>query len=81
VLVRLATEIDSRGLMTRVSCLEAVLAGDWVSLAITTTRKVPSVAGVPLIEPAVLMRSPAGRPLAVQVYGALPPVALTVAPW
>src|SRR5258708_26118432 len=34
--------------------------------------------GVPVITPAALIESPAGKPVAVKVYGAVPPLALTV---
>jgi hypothetical protein len=33
--------------------------------------------GVPVITPAELMDNPAGKPLALKVYGVVPPVAVT----
>src|SRR5260370_18453501 len=38
----------------------------------------PGPLGVPVITPAALIESPAGKPVAVKVYGAVPPVALPV---
>jgi hypothetical protein len=80
-LVTLLTEIvGGGGLMTRVSCREAG-AGVWLSCTIATTMKVPDSVGVPLMAPvAGLMLSPAGRLVALHVYGGSPPVAATVAP-
>ena len=39
---------------------------------------VPSAVGVPEIAPEELMLRPAGRPVADQVYGAVPPLTLIV---
>jgi len=36
---------------------------------------VPAAVGVPEMAPVELMLRPAGRPVAVQVYGAVPPLA------
>ena len=47
------------------------------SVAVMTAVKEPAAVGVPVMEPPALMESPAGRPVAVKVYGAVPPVALT----
>src|SRR4051794_32681814 len=49
--------------------------------SVTVTVMVPELAapGVPEITPAADMFTPAGRPLAVQVYGAVPPAAVTEA--
>jgi hypothetical protein len=63
------------GLMTRLSVAEA----DVPALAVTTTAKVPDAPGVPVIAPAELIDSPAGRPVAVHVAVPVPPVAATVA--
>jgi hypothetical protein len=50
------------------------------SVTVTTTLEaVPAADGVPLITPAEDMVRPAGKPVAVNVYGAVPPVAVTVA--
>jgi len=50
------------------------------SVAVTVTLKVPPAVGVPLKTPvAALIERPAGRPLAAQVYGPVPPAACTVA--
>src|SRR5215471_4971419 len=81
VLPRLCTiTFTGAGLMTTVNCLDAVLASDWLSLAVTMAMNVPDAVGVPLMVPSLLMASPVGRPLAVHSYGGLPPVALTLAP-
>src|ERR1700722_8360632 len=45
----------------------AVPAAPVASLAVTTTLDEPAVVGVPVIRPAELMESPAGRPVAVKV--------------
>ena len=50
-----------------------------VSLAVAVTVTVAAVVGVPEITPVVALRvSPAGRPVADQVYGPVPPVAARV---
>jgi hypothetical protein len=60
------TEAVSRGwLMTRVTSVDAVLADDSLSDAITTTMNVPDSVGVPLTAPDGLMLSPLGSPLAL----------------
>ncbi len=48
-------------------------------MTVTLTVLVPAAVGVPLITPAVLIVRPAGRPVAVQVYGDVPPLAASVA--
>ena len=46
------------------------------SFAVAVVEYVPAVVGVPEIRPVeALMLNPAGRPVAVQVYGAVPPLA------
>lgn len=59
--------------------IERALVAVALTLSLTWTVKllVPAVVGVPVITPAVLMVSPAGRVPAVldQVYGVVPPVA------
>ena len=53
------------GTITKDKVLVTVCAvGTVVSVAVTTTEKVPVTVGVPLIAPAALMVSPAGRPVA-----------------
>ena len=53
---------------------------DWgdasVSVTVTVTRNLPSVVGVPLITPPLKL-SPGGRPVADQLYGPLPPEAVS----
>lgn len=44
----------------------------------TVTPLVPAVFGVPLMTPAAEIVSPAGRPVAENVYGVAPPLAVTV---
>jgi hypothetical protein len=44
------------------------------SVAVTDTWNVPAVVGVPLKVPVVESVNPGGRPVAVKVYGPLPPV-------
>lgn len=63
------------GLMTRLS----VAVADVPAFAVRATEKVPDAVGVPLIAPAELIESPAGRPVAVHVAVPVPPVAATVA--
>src|SRR4051812_38183931 len=48
------------------------------SVAVTVTVAVPASAGVPVSTPAADSVRPAGRPVAVQVYGVAPPVATRV---
>ncbi len=55
-------------------------AGAVESVTVIDTVLVPAVVGVPLIAPVdASMVNPAGRPVADQVYGVVPPLALTVA--
>jgi hypothetical protein len=55
------------------------LVGLVESVTVTFTVLVPAAVGVPPIAPvAVLSVTPAGKPVADQVYGALPPVAASV---
>ena len=50
------------------------------SVTVTFTVLDPAVVGFPVIVPEFgSMANPAGRPLAVQVYGLVPPLAATVA--
>ena len=63
------------GLMTRLS----VAVADVPAVAVKATEKVPDALGVPVIAPAELIESPAGRPVAVHVAVPVPPVAATVA--
>ena len=48
------------------------------SVAVAVIDEVPTPVGVPEMTPPLLMVRPSGRPVAAQVYGALPPVAVTV---
>jgi hypothetical protein len=75
VLVGVGVGVAAGALMTRLSVAEA----DVPAVAVTTTAKVPDAAGVPVIAPAELIESPAGRPVAVHVAVPVPPVAATVA--
>jgi hypothetical protein len=52
----------------------------FASLTCTVKLEVPAVVGVPVIAPAVLRLNPAGRAPTVvdQVYGVVPPVAVSV---
>ena len=55
---------------------------DWpeLSLTVTATVPLPAVVGVPLITPLEAFKlRPSGRPVAVHVYGVLPPEAVKVA--
>src|SRR5438876_367026 len=56
----------------------AVSAGESASVTVGTTVKSPPTVGVPEITPVESTLSPAGRPVAVQVYGGVPPVAWRV---
>src|SRR5689334_9480487 len=54
---------------------------EWLaeSVAVTVTDDVAAVVGVPLMRPdELLIDRPAGRPVADQVYGVVPPDAVTV---
>src|SRR5690348_4979614 len=48
------------------------------SVAVTVTDDVPAAVGVPEMTPEPEISRPAGRPLAVQAYGVVPPLALRV---
>ena len=48
------------------------------SVALTVTDDVPAVVGVPETTPAADIARLAGRPVAVHLYGAVPPVAVRV---
>jgi hypothetical protein len=53
--------------------------GEDVSVSVTPKEKDPAVVGVPLIAPVEFSVRPAGRPLvATQMYGAVPPVAVSL---
>ncbi len=55
-------------------------AGNVASVTVTVTVLVPAAVGVPLICPVLaLIAKPAGRPVALHVYGCVPPVAATAA--
>src|SRR5260370_39438702 len=60
---RLAVAVRWVGLVESVTVMAAVL--------------VPPALGVPVITPAVLIESPAGKPVAVKVKGATPPLSRT----
>ena len=50
-----------------------------LSVTVTTGEKLPSAAGVPVMIPVALsIDSPEGRPVALHLYGAVPPAAVTV---
>jgi hypothetical protein len=54
--------------------------GDELSFTVMETFEVPALVGVPLITPVELFRlRPPGKPVALHVYGVLPPVAAKVA--
>ena len=59
--------------------VNVVVAGSrFASVTVMVTEPVPIVLGVPVITPVVgLMDRPVGRPVADQVYGAVPPAAVT----
>ena len=50
-----------------------------VSVTVMVGVLLPAAVGVPVMTPAALMDRPAGRLVAVKVYGGVPPVAVTVA--
>ncbi len=69
-------------LTVRLRVAVAVCWGRLASCTLTTTDAVPTAlcAGVPVIVPeVVLIERPLGSPVALKVYGAVPPVAATVA--
>lgn len=49
------------------------------SVTVTVSVKLPATLGVPVIWPVGLRASPAGNPVAVKVYGVVPPIAANVA--
>ena len=65
VIDRFAVAVTCVGLVESVTVIWAVL--------------LPAALGVPVIAPAALIDSPAGNPVALNVYPGLPPVAATVA--
>src|SRR3954468_20187850 len=65
-----AAQPEPTGLTTQENVAEAVLAA--ASVAVAVTEYVAAVVGVPEIRPEELIDRPAGRPVAVQVYGAVP---------
>src|SRR5882724_7155541 len=60
--------------LDKVHVNDVELVALWVSRAVAVTVYVPCVVGVPLIWPALLEVSPAGRPLMVQTHGGKPPL-------
>ena len=68
----------SWALIVRVKLCDLVRAGVELSVTVAATLKVPLAVGVPVIAPLLLIDSPAGRPVAVKVRGAVPPLARTV---
>jgi hypothetical protein len=52
--------------------------GEVESVTVTVTEKMPPAAGVPLITPADEIDKGDGSPVALQVRGALPPLAVSV---
>src|SRR5579885_147983 len=58
----------------------ALICGFVESFTVMVAVLLPAIVGVPLMTPVVaLMVKPAGNPVADQLYGVVPPVALTVA--
>ena len=51
----------------------------FASFTISDGVCVPAAVGVPVIVPLPLIERPAGKPVADQMYGAVPPVAVSVA--
>ena len=49
------------------------------SFTLALTVNVPAAVGVPLMVPAAVAVTPAGRPVTVQVYGGTPPDAVRLA--
>jgi hypothetical protein len=69
---------NAGALTTRVNEAVAVSAGVELSVTFRETLAVPAAVGVPVIvEPLTL--NPAGRPVALKMYGAVPPLAVSVA--
>jgi hypothetical protein len=63
-------EIDRDSVVVAESC------GDELSFTVMERFEVPALVGVPLITPVELFRlRPPGRPVALHVYGAVPPEA------
>jgi hypothetical protein len=75
------TVITGLTVITMENVFFAVWTGGPASVTVTTTLLlVPADVGVPLITPVVaFMVSPFGSPVADQLYGVVPPLALTVA--
>ena len=53
----------------------AVCCGVDESVTVSVTLKLPDAVGVPLRVPALFTPRPAGNPVALQLYGAVPPSA------
>ena len=69
---------DTPGLIVMDALAVALRGGADESVTMRITGLGPAAVGVPVIWPAALIASPAGRPVAVKVYGAVPPLAVTV---
>jgi hypothetical protein len=75
----MAVTTESPGPMTSVNCFDTVkCVGAVESVTLTPTVLVEGAVGLPLITPALLILKPVGSPDAVQVYGAVPPLAVSV---
>ena len=74
-----AVSSESPGPITNVNRFDTVkCVGAVESVTLTSTVLVEGDAGLPLITPALLMLKPVGSPDADQVYGAVPPLAVSV---
>lgn len=73
--------IARAGLMVKVKLAVAVSFGlvESVTVSVTVEVPVPETVGIPVIWPVALRERPAGSPVAVNVYGVVPPVAVTAA--
>ena len=72
--------IDSDALMAIVRLAVALRCVGLVeSVTVICTVLDPTALGVPVMAPAALIESPAGRPVALKLYPGVPPVALTEA--
>ena len=63
---------------TRVNDAVAVSAGLELSVTVRDTLEVPAAVGVPVMDWPVTL-NPAGNPVAVHAYGAVPPLAVSAA--
>jgi hypothetical protein len=73
------TTVSGRTWTVRENVRDTLTTGVSESLTMTSALYFPAAVGVPLIVPVLLRASPAGMPVADQMYGLRPPPAISVA--